>query len=70
MSAGVSFYFGKDIERLTLSQIRDCQAFLANRNGGAANGAGAGDAIASAAASMMAKGDRKEIPLSEVIGYV
>ena len=73
MAAGVRFYFCEDIGRLTLSQIRDRQAFLADRAGDGIEDGSRGDctnALASGVGAMMARGDRKEIPLGEVIGYL
>jgi len=65
------FYFGEDLGRLTLPQVRERQAFLyrdakADRTAGKA----AGDAIATAAADMMSKSGRRNIPLGEVIGVI
>jgi len=70
MASSIRFYFGEELGSLTRQQLLDRQAFLNGQQGGIETRGNSSGAIAGAAAALMEKTGRKEIPLGECIGMI
>ena len=67
MAAETRFYFGERLGSLTLSQLRERQAFLYN-DGTGSNRSDCTNRLASAATALMSRTGRKQVGLGELMG--